>query len=144
MSQMMSETIHASCVSIDGAGLLIVGASGSGKSSLAFELLGLGATLVADDRTEIHVENAGIRAQSPNNIAGLIEARSLGIMKIPYLAKTDIRAMVDLDQVEASRLPIADSRLLLGVSIPCLKRIENTAFPSMLLHYLMYGRQDIE
>lgn len=45
--------LHASCVALDGRGLLILGPSGSGKSALALELMALGADLVADDRTEI-------------------------------------------------------------------------------------------
>lgn len=142
MSQTTFEIIHATCVSVDGHGLLIGGASGTGKSSLAFELLGMGATLVADDRTEIFVQSDGLRAKPPESIAGKIEARALGILEIPYLAQTDVRAFVDLDQIEKMRLPIVKTKVLLGVTIPCLWRVESPAFPSMLLHYLRYGRQD--
>ena len=50
-----SEIIHANGVSFDGKGLLILGASGAGKSSLTFEMIALGATLVSDDRTCLRV-----------------------------------------------------------------------------------------
>ena len=47
--------LHASCVSINGNGVLICGSSGSGKSSLAINLIALGAELVADDRTIVRM-----------------------------------------------------------------------------------------
>jgi len=43
---------HASCVDFDGKGVLILGASGSGKSSLALACMSLGARLVGDDYVE--------------------------------------------------------------------------------------------
>ena len=45
--------LHATCVAVDGRGLLILGPSGSGKSALALQLIALGAQLVADDRTRV-------------------------------------------------------------------------------------------
>ena len=42
--------MHATCVDVNGSGVLIVGHSGSGKSSLAINLLALGSKLVADDQ----------------------------------------------------------------------------------------------
>jgi HPr kinase/phosphorylase len=41
--------LHASAVSLDGNGVLICGASGTGKSTLALQLMALGAELIADD-----------------------------------------------------------------------------------------------
>ena len=49
--------MHATCVDINGSGVLIVGCSGSGKSSLAINLLALGSTLVADDQCELVKKN---------------------------------------------------------------------------------------
>lgn len=46
--------LHASAVSMNGAGVLFVGPSGSGKSSLAALLCQAGASLIADDATPIH------------------------------------------------------------------------------------------
>ena len=47
------DTIHASAVALGPVGLLIMGASGSGKSSLALELMARGAKLVADDQVVV-------------------------------------------------------------------------------------------
>jgi len=50
-----STQLHASCVSIDGKGILLLGPSGSGKSDLSLRLIDGGATLVADDRVDVSI-----------------------------------------------------------------------------------------
>ena len=60
---MTTVNIHGSCIVLDkaaatfaappGDGVLILGASGAGKSSVALKLLAMGARLVADDRVEL-------------------------------------------------------------------------------------------
>lgn len=52
-------TIHASAVSLAGRGLLILGASGTGKSGLALEMMSRGAVLIADDRVRLVRAEAG-------------------------------------------------------------------------------------
>ena len=47
----LGETIHATCVAIDGQAVLLTGPSESGKSDLALRLIDRGATLVSDDYT---------------------------------------------------------------------------------------------
>ncbi|MEC8006219.1 MAG: serine/threonine protein kinase, partial [Pseudomonadota bacterium] len=47
------ERVHGTCVAIDGAGVLLRGPSGSGKSDLALRLIDGGATLVGDDQLEL-------------------------------------------------------------------------------------------
>ena len=50
----MSVNIHATCVSLNSKGVLILGDSGSGKSDLALRLITLfSAKLVSDDRIEV-------------------------------------------------------------------------------------------
>ena len=49
--------MHATCVDVNGSGVLIIGRPGSGKSSIAINLLALGATLVADDQCELVRKN---------------------------------------------------------------------------------------
>ena len=57
------ETIHAGCVLVGEAGLLIRGASGSGKSALAREVVSLAlgtgrfGRLVSDDRTRLEAQS---------------------------------------------------------------------------------------
>ena len=73
--------LHASCVAISGRGVLIIGPSGSGKSALALQLMAFGASLVADDQTELTVQGGTLIARCPPTMSGLIEARGLGILR---------------------------------------------------------------
>jgi HPr kinase/phosphorylase len=114
--------LHATCIAFDGDGVLLTGASGSGKSDLALRALETGACLVADDRTELTRGNDGrLIAQAPPQLAGLIEVRGLGILRWPHLAQAALRLVVALVPPEqVPRLPgegVADH---LGVVLPRL------------------------
>lgn len=74
-----SGIVHGSCVAFGGAGVLILGPSGSGKSALALALIGLGAALVADDRVSLspvpasgpHRHGAGAAASGTGSGRGI-------------------------------------------------------------------------
>lgn len=111
---MSPPTVHATAVVIGETGVLIRGASGSGKTSLAFALVdaaqgsGLYAAFVADDRVALTVVNGRLVAHCPETIAGVAERRGRGIEKVEHLPSTVIRLVADL--VEAgtmARLPEA-------------------------------------
>jgi len=91
--------VHGTCVARDGAGVLLLGAPGAGKSDLALRLLARGFELVADD--QVIIEDGA--AHAPTTLAGLLEVRGLGILRMPYVAKARIALAVDL--AEADRLP---------------------------------------
>ena len=76
------KTVHASCVLVQTVGVLIIGASGTGKSALALRLIGLGGKLVADDRTILTYHKNQIIATCPATIKGKIEARGVGIINL--------------------------------------------------------------
>lgn len=98
--------IHATCVVVDGRGVLLRGPSGSGKSDLALRLIDGGAGLVADDRVQLENKNGGLQASAPNNLFGLIEVRGLGIARLPALPLTKVVLAVDLVPADAvDRLP---------------------------------------
>ena len=109
--------LHASCVAVQGKGVLILGPSGAGKSSFALQLMALGADLVADDRTEISVENGLAIARSPAILHGLIEARAVGILRAAALPQTTVSLVVDLGQMELHRLPPRRHVSIAGVQI---------------------------
>ncbi|HEV2562922.1 MAG TPA: HPr kinase/phosphatase C-terminal domain-containing protein [Rhizomicrobium sp.] len=97
---MPSANIHATCILLArageafgapaDAGILLLGESGVGKSDLAMRLIALGATLVADDRVELSVENNLLIARAPANLAGLIEIRNVGIVALPHAAEARV------------------------------------------------------
>ena len=128
-------------MAVDGRGLLITGNSGSGKSSLALELISRGATLVADDRVVLLVREDALIASPPRRLAGLIEARGVGLLELPYTT-TSLAAVLDLDITETDRLPHMHNTVIGGVSLPHLRKVESPAFAAILLAYLRGGRRE--
>lgn len=92
------ETIHGSACLLGDRGVLIRGASGSGKSSLAlhlihgFRLAGGFACLVADDRLFPAGHSGRLICHRPPPIAGLVEIRPVG----PVEAESTASAVIDL------------------------------------------------
>ncbi len=80
--------------------MLLVGPPGCGKSDLVLRLLECGFVLVADDRVNI---TDGM-ASAPAQLAGLLEIRGLGILKLPHLGETRLALAIDL-ATPAERLP---------------------------------------
>ena len=100
--------IHASCVELNGVGVLILGKSGAGKSDLVLRLIkSQDATLIADDRTDLIIKNNRVTASCPQNIQGFLEVRGIGIIELPFKQEITIDLVVelvdDLDKIE--RLP---------------------------------------
>ena len=113
--------LHATCVALDGRGILLRGASGSGKSDLALRLIDEGALLVADDQTAIAEEGGRLVARAPATIAGKLEVRGLGIVTQPALAEAPIALIVDLVPPAAvERLPEERHERLCGHDVPLL------------------------
>lgn len=92
--------VHGSCAARGGAGVLLLGPPGAGKSDLLLRLLDRGFALVADDRVEIADGWAGPAA----GLAGLLEVRGLGIVRLPFLAPVRLALAVALG-APGERLP---------------------------------------
>ena len=99
-------------MSRDGDGVLLIGPSGSGKSDLALRLLGRGFSLVADDRVDIE---DGVAAP-PAALAGLLEVRGLGIVRLPYAATARLALVAELGPA-ADRLPEPGRHAGLGLPL---------------------------
>lgn len=84
--------MHGSCIARDDDAVLIVGPSGAGKSDLALRMLSRGFALVADDQVDI----ADGVASCPAELAGLLEARGLGIVRLPYRACARLALVVEV------------------------------------------------
>jgi len=135
-------TVHASCVAAGGRAVLILGRSGAGKSSLALQLIGLGARLVADDRTMLEARPGALVAAAPAPIRGLVEARFLGLLNAEALPEAPVALAVDLDRVETDRLPPRREARFLERPVPLLRRVDQPYFPAAILMYLTHGRRD--
>src|SRR5947209_5189289 len=86
--------LHGSCVSRDGDAVLVVGPPGSGKSDLVLRLLSHGFELVADDQVDITDDIASC----PAELAGLLEVRGVGIVRLPYQTQARLVLVVELDR----------------------------------------------
>lgn len=116
----MSEPpIHASCVAVRGAGVLIAGPSGSGKSDLALRLIDRGAVLVSDDYTLLHAEDGALHATAPATIAGRIEVRGIGIVERPCLSSAPVALFVEAGTPE--RMPMPATRTIAGIALPAYR-----------------------
>jgi HPr kinase/phosphorylase len=104
--------IHGSCAARAGAGVLLIGPPGSGKSDLALRLRKHGFELVADDRVEI---DDGV-ARPAQALAGLMEVRGLGIVRLPYAAEARLALVVELGG-DATRLPMPRLHAELGLPL---------------------------
>jgi HPr kinase/phosphorylase len=61
------------------------------------------------------------------------------MLHVEVVHSADLVVVVDLDQVESERLPIPSFIKIAGNPIRQLRRVENPAFPAMLLQYLEAG-----
>lgn len=137
----MQEVVHATSVALGGRGLLIRGASGSGKSSLALALMALGADLVADDRTVLTRNGKAVQMSAPEAIRGMIEARGIGLLHA-RCTFAPLVAVLDLDLSESDRLPPIRKGNVLGLPFPLLHKCAGPYFPAALVQYLKAGRRE--
>ena len=122
-----SPTIHATAVLVGAKAMLIRGEPGSGKSRLALRLLETArrelpfARLVGDDRVYLENRAGRLVVRPPKELAGLLEIRGTGIVRVPFESAAVVGLIIDLGQ-PADRMPAAESRkaVLEGVTLPRL------------------------
>ncbi len=97
--------LHGSAVRLGEKGVLLLGRSGRGKSDLALQMIDRGAVLIADDQVRLSRSGDRLVAEAPPALAGLIEVRGIGIMRLPHVSgELDLAVDLDLDE-EETRLP---------------------------------------
>ena len=110
--------MHATCVDVNGSGVLIIGRSGSGKSSLAINLLALGSTLVADDQCKLVRKNNRYRISKPASLPKSIEIRGVGLVSVPMVNETNLDWVVNMDEAEKERMPSPRFTEIGGFRVP--------------------------
>ncbi len=135
--------IHASAVSVLGQGVLIIGPSGSGKSSLALQLMAYGAGLISDDLVWLMHRKDAVWADRPPQIqdALQIEARGFGLLLAKPAGATPLALVLDLSKIETERLPRAQSLRIGKHDVRCFHKLDTPAFPAMILQYLSWDAQ---
>ncbi len=101
-----------------------MGPPGSGKSDLALRLIDGGAELVADDRVAVTVRDGTPVASAPAALAGLIEVRGLGVLRLDYRAEAPIRLAADMaDRSPVDRLPEEEAWNEVGVPVKLVRLV---------------------
>ena len=120
-------SVHASAVLVGDRAVLIRGASGAGKSRLAFDLILAGragqippAVLVGDDRVYLEQSGGQLVVRPARELAGLIEVRGLGIFSCDFEPQAVVGLVVDLAAPDAERLPPPEALRvpIYGIELP--------------------------
>jgi hypothetical protein len=121
--------LHATAVVFGESGVMIRGASGSGKSALALALIELAratgrfGALVGDDRVWIRAVGGRIVASGAPHTAGLIERRAAGLLSAPSEPVAVVRLVAELSGrgCDWPRWPAEPAECVLdGISLPRL------------------------
>lgn len=136
-------SVHASCVLVDARAVLIRGPSACGKSQLALDLIRAAASgtvrfsrLVGDDRVYLAPAGGRLLARPAKALAGLIEVRGVGLLRLPFEPCAVVGLVVDLGAKDGSRLPDPEQRQVAidGISLPRLAVASGAdALPAVLM-----------
>ena len=140
-----STTVHASAVLVGRRAVLCRGPSASGKSRLALELIEaervgavLFARLVADDRVYLEAAGGRLLARPAAALAGLIEVRGVGLLRMAHEPSAVVGFVVDLAAADAVRLPEPDKRRadIDGILLPRLAVAPDAAALPLVLAFI--------
>ncbi len=107
--EIIPKRIHGTMMSVYGEGILIIGASGMGKSELALELVSNGHFFIGDDAIDVKAIAGKVIGRAPKSTRPFIEVRGIGIINARDMfgiksmvnhANIDlVLELVDLDEV---------------------------------------------
>lgn len=113
--------VHATAIAIEGDAILLRGPPGAGKSDLALRLIEGGARLLADDQAVLRRADNHVLVRAPAAIAGLIEVRGVGVVRVNSLDEAPLALVVDLvPPAQVERIPDKRFEVVLGLTIPLL------------------------
>lgn len=108
----MTRNVHGTAIVVSGRGLIFIGPSGIGKSMMAFNCLaiarraGVFSALISDDQVFLTPHQDRIIATCPPSIAGLMELRGSGIVRMDHVQSFALDLAVQPVPVPgAERLP---------------------------------------
>jgi len=121
----------ATCVAIQGRGVLIEGAPGSGKSALALALIDRGAILVGDDGVLLEAMEGRLLAHPHPRTRGLLEIRNLGLASFAVQESVTIALVILLDREAPRFIETAQALQRDGVTLPAVSIWLEPASPAL-------------
>ncbi|MFN7709436.1 MAG: HPr kinase/phosphorylase [Holosporales bacterium] len=119
MSQIHTSLVHATAVTYEGCGVLILGPPGSGKSSLALMVCDAGGDLIGDDQAQLSSQGGILMASPAPSLAGLLEVRGIGIINMPHVSCHPLHVALSLQPWQTiPRLPDNDHSTFEGITLP--------------------------
>lgn len=144
--------VHATAFVVGDRGVLVFGASGSGKSALAFEAIrdadrtGRFAALIADDRIHLAAIGGRLVARAPAALRSALEVRGAGIRRVDSEPAAVIHLLARLLPLgEAQRYPDPGSEVIEGVELPVLRLPQKDAggaLRAILAHLFLAGWEE--
>lgn len=122
MKASFAQQIAATSICLDNHAFLIRGRSGSGKSSLALQLIYRGALLISDDVTQLTESGTDLLAVLPERGIGCLEVRSIGIVSgFKVCANAPVAAVIELVDECPERLPEQNIEFLGEHKVPAYR-----------------------
>lgn len=112
--------LQYTAVAISGRAVLIGGAPGSGKSSLALALIDRGAVLIGDDGVSLEERGGRLLVSPPPHTAGLLEIRGVGLVPFPVATDVPGALLLRLDPEAPRFVEAAESESIAGCNVPSL------------------------
>lgn len=134
----MSPLLHASAVALDGAAIMLRGPSGSGKSTICLALIEhYGAQLIADDRlyADTDTDTDTVMLRPHDGLAGLIEMRGLGVLRMAHLPTARLALVVELIAADAvPRIAPMATTEIAGCAIALLRLHGHDPYTPLKIH----------
>jgi serine kinase of HPr protein (carbohydrate metabolism regulator) len=108
------------CVALNGRAVLITGASGMGKSSLALAMIDRGAVLVGDDGVDLEMRDGRLFASPAPATHGLIEVRGVGLLPMPVAQDVPVALLLRLTRDAPRYVEEAPREMVMGAFLPAI------------------------
>jgi serine kinase of HPr protein (carbohydrate metabolism regulator) len=139
---------HGTAIVVGETGVLFTGPAGSGKSSLALQMMfsarmaGHFAALLSDDQVFLEAVNGDVTGFCPPSITGMIELRGSGIGRIDSVPEARLHYAIRLIDVHAdNRIPEENQRWKAdkGIELPLITLDRRVRDPFPWLAALLPG-----
>jgi len=123
------EVLHASVVAVAGSALLVMGASGAGKTSVALQLAARGAGFMADDVAALELSDGAVQVHAGPRLASVAGAE---LDRAPEPALARWRRLGALDGEVRIQLPPPERASLPVGAVYLLRRVDEGKEPSVV------------